>query len=130
MKPDPKFAFSTDITQEIPADPVLSFISARQEALWHAARLLGGYESARLVDRCIELLTLDRRVTTRTRFMLDQILALLSLEKVDDPDLPYMWHFAVIDPVDPVVEEICLLTDELRHALERRDVEFNLRPVA
>lgn len=130
MKLDPKSAFSPEITQGIPADSVCSFISAHQEGLWHAARLLGGYESARLVDRCVELLAQDQRVRPRTAVMLSQILSLLSLDNVDDPDLPYVGFFAVIDPSDPVIEEICLLTDGLRHAMARGDAEPDLRDAA
>lgn len=130
MKQDLKFVFSTDAAQEIPAEPVTTFVFAHHEGLWHAARLLGGYESARLVDRCVDLLAQDRRVTPRTAVMLDQILSLLSLDKVDDPNLPYMGYFAVIDPLDPVVEEICLLTDGLRHARAQTVGDANLRPVA
>jgi hypothetical protein len=130
MKLEPKSAFSPEITQEIPADPVFSFINAHQEGLWHAARLLGGYESARLVDRCVELLEQDRFVTPRTRIMLHQILAILALDLVDDANRPYMGYFAVIDPLDPIVEEICLLTDGLRHALASTDVESGLRNAA
>ena len=123
MKLDPRSIFSPDLAQDITADPILCYVSAHQEGLWHAARLLGGYESARLVDRCVEVLAQDRCVTPRTLVMLDQILALLSLDKVDDPNLPYMGYFALIDPLDPVVAEICLLTDRLRDALERADGE-------
>lgn len=130
MKLDPKSAFSSDIVQEIPADPVLPFVVAHQEGLWHAARLLGGYESARLVDRCVELLLQEQRVTPRTAVMLRQILSVLSLDATDDPNLPYMGFFALIDPNDPVVEEICLLTDGLHHALAQLVDEADLRPVA
>jgi len=38
-----------------------------------------------------------------------------------------MGHFAVLDPL---VEEICLLTDGLRHALARKDEEPHVRRVA
>lgn len=120
MKIDPKSTFSRDLSPEIPADPVLSFVSTHHQGLWHAARLLGGYDSARLVDRCVELLAQDRCLTPRTRIMLGQILAVLSLEQVDDPALPYMGYFAVIDPKDPVVDEICLLADGMRDALVQR----------
>ena len=130
MKPDPKFVFSTDDAQEVPVDPVLAFFSSHYEGIWHAARLLGGYESARLVDRCAELLTQDQRVTNKARVMLDQILSILSLDRVEDPNLPYMGHFALIDPLDPVVEEICLLTDGLCHVLALRDHPDDLRRVA
>lgn len=121
MKLDPKSTFSPELSQEIPTDALVSFVFEHHEGLWNAARLLGGFESARLVDRCAELLAGEGRLTSRTRTMLGQILSVLSLEQVEDPNLPYMWHFAVIDPLDPVVEEICLLTDELRDALERVD---------
>jgi len=123
MKLDPNSTFTPDLAQDIPSDPALRFMSGHYEGLWNAARLLGGYESARLVDRCAELLAQDRYVTPRTRIMLDQILAVLSLEKVDDPDLPFSGFFALIQPFDPVVEEICLLTDRLRDVLERADVD-------
>ncbi len=130
MRLESKTAFCRNIAHEIPADPILFFVSEQCEGLWHAARLLGGYESARLVDRCVELLAEDGCLTPRTWTMLGQILALLSLDYVDDPDLPYMGYFAVIDPRDPVVEEICFLTDGLRHALENVDVGADLRSVA
>ncbi len=85
MKLDPQSAFSSNIVQEIPADPVWSFVLAHHEGFWNAARFLGGHESARLVDRCVELLAQVRRATPRTEVMLDQTLAVLSLERVDDP---------------------------------------------
>lgn len=97
--------------------PVMAFFSTSHLAIWHAARLLGGYESARLVDRCIGALERDQALTNRVQIMLDQIVDILTLEQVDDPDQPYMGYFAAIDPGDPVVEEICLLTDALRDAM-------------
>ena len=126
MKLDPNSTFTPDPKEDIPADPIFVFVSVHHEGLWHAARLLGGYESARLVDRCVELLEQDRVVTPRTRIMLDQILAVLALDLVDDPNRPYMGYFALIDPLDPVVEEICVLTDGLRHAPVRVDAEPGL----
>ena len=38
--------------QDFAAIPVLKFMSEMHDALWHAARLLGGYETSRLVDKC------------------------------------------------------------------------------
>jgi len=130
MKLDPKSVFSSEIVEEISANPVLSFVMAHQGALWHAARLLGGYESARLVDRCVELLLQELCVTPRTAVMLRQILAVLSLDDTDDPNLPFMGYFALIEPNDPVVEEICLLTDGLRGALAQLVGDTDLRTVA
>lgn len=121
MKLDPTSIFSPNHAQCISSDPVLRFVSTHQDGIWHAVRLLGGCESARLVEQCVEHLGQDRRLTPRTRIMLGQILSVLSLEKVDNPDLPYMGFFAVIDPSDPVVEEICLLTDGLGTAIAEYD---------
>ncbi|TMV14585.1 hypothetical protein [Arenibacterium halophilum] len=113
-----------------PMNAILSFVSEHYEALWHAARLLGGYDSARLVDRCLERLTEDQTVTPRARIMLLQIMELLSLEQVDDPGQPYMGYFAAIDPCDPVVEEICLLTDQMREVLCASGIEADMEEMA
>ena len=128
MKLDPKSAFTPGLDQNVRADPILVFVSKRHEALWSAARLLGGSHSARLVDRCVQALRDDRCVTRRTRIMLGQILAVLSLDHADDPDLPYMEYFLAIDPSDPLVDEIYLLTDELRGALEDADMDHPQAP--
>lgn len=130
MKLDPKSVLSAEIVQEIPADPVLTFVVDHQEGLWHAARLLGGYDSARLVDRCVELLLQEQCVTPRTAVMLRQIQSVLSLDKTDDPNLPYMGFFAPIDPSDPVVEEICLLMDGLHHVVSQMVGYADLQPAA
>lgn len=117
MKMEPKSAFGGDKPQSASSEPVLLYFNAHYQGLWYAAHRLGGCETARLVDQCAELLMHDQCLTRRTRIMLDQILSVLSLENVDHPELPYMDYFAAIDPLDPLVEEICLLTDGLRHAL-------------
>jgi hypothetical protein len=121
MKFDPKTTFTSAEPQEFSADPICTFVSAHYEGLWHAARLLGGYEAARLVDHCRERLISDGVPTSCTRLMLGQILVILSLEMVGDPMSSYTAHFAAIDPLDPVVEEICLLTDGLRDVLDCAD---------
>lgn len=106
---------------EFAAVPVLSFFEKHQSALWHAARLLGGYDASRLVDRCAERLEAERAVNPRVRMMLGQLLALLTLEHVHDPDRPQMGFFALIDPCDPVVAEICLLSDGLTDAMAQAE---------
>lgn len=117
MTMEPKSAFRGNKPQSAYPEPLLLYFTDHYEGLWHAAQRLGGCETARLVDRCAELLMHDQCLTRRTRIMLDQILSVLSFENVDHPELPYMEYFAAIDPLDPLVEEICLLTDGLRHAL-------------
>ena len=62
--------------------PVASFVIQHHAALWHAARILGGYEHARLVDRLVEGLHSDPRLRKRGRIMLEQLVELLTLENV------------------------------------------------
>ena len=104
--------------QQFAAKPVIALFKKSHSEIWHSARLLGGFEASRLVDQCVGALEQDAAITNRVRIMLDQILKMLSLDEVDDPNQHFMAYFAVIDPLDPVVEEICLLTDSLRAAIE------------
>ncbi|ABG33490.1 hypothetical protein [Roseobacter denitrificans] len=53
-----------------------------------------------------------------------QLLEILSLEHVHDTSRPDASYFAAIDPADPTVEEICLVTDRLRCALQRAGVSL------
>lgn len=100
---------------------VHAFFDRNQDSLRHSARLLGGYESMRLVDRIHESLQSDVNISRRTWLALNTLRDLLHLENVGDPDRPEMGFFAVIDPNDPVVEEICLLTDGLNAAIAEWD---------
>lgn len=99
------------------AKPILAFFAEKHLELWHAARLLGGYDASRIVDKCVARLEALNCLDNQVMIMLDQILSTLSLEEVDDPDKQFMGFFAAIDPSDPAVEEICLLTDGLRDAM-------------
>lgn len=117
MKLDPKSAFHGPAVHAPQSLTLHGFFALHRDRLWQAARLLGGYESTRLVDRCADLLERHEGVTARTRLMAGQILSLLSLERVHDQELPYMGFFAEIDPADPVVIDICLLCNGLEGAL-------------
>ncbi len=110
----------TRVEDQTAAAPILAFIGEHQSALWHAARLIGGYEQARLVDRLVDTLQQERSVTRRVRIMIDQLLALLALDPVDDGTCT-CGFFVPIDPEDPAVAEICLLTDGLRDAVDEVD---------
>ena len=103
---------------EFAAKPILDLFQKKYGELWHAARLLGGYDASRMVDKCAARLEQQGMVDNQSAILLKQVLDILALEEADDPDKPYMGFFAAIDPRDPVVAEICLLTDQLREALE------------
>lgn len=100
-----------------PALPVHAYFEQNSEALRHAARLLGGYDAMQGVDRIYAALKADGNISRRTRLSLEALRDLLRLENVGDPDRVEMGFFAVIDPSDPVVEEICVLTDGLDSAI-------------
>ena len=106
---------------EFAVKPVLSLFAHKHSALWHSTRLLGGYEAARLVDRCVALLEQEHALNDRTCLMLKQILSILSLDEGAELNKHYMGFFAVIDPFDPVLEEIRLLRDELSFAIDEAE---------
>ncbi len=112
------FKLSTRDDQPDCAACVRHYMGAHRDALWHAARLLGGYEAARNVGHIAEALERQVPISRRTKRRLEDLLDLLRLENVGDPDRVEMGHFAVIDPSDPVVAEICLLTDGLALAFD------------
>ena len=100
-----------------PAVPVRRFVADHYDALWHAARLLGGYEAAREVGHLATALANEPTLSRSTGRRLHALLDLLMLENVGDPERVEMGFFAVIDPSDPCVEEICLLADGLAEAV-------------
>jgi len=93
------------------------FFEKYRDALRNAARLLGGREAINLVDEIIDALSRNHDLTRRTIECLHDLEAVLALDHVGDPDRAESGYFAEIDILDPVVEEICFLTDGLRSAL-------------
>ncbi|WP_281968660.1 hypothetical protein [Roseovarius nanhaiticus] len=97
--------------------PIQQFFEEHSAALRNAARLLGGGEGISLVDEIVDALSRDDDLPRRTIGLLHELEDLLALEHVGDPDRSESEHFAAIDIFDPVVEEICLLTDGLNSAI-------------
>ncbi|MGX0977213.1 succinate dehydrogenase/fumarate reductase flavoprotein subunit [Roseovarius sp. MBR-51] len=104
------------------ASPDLSalrqFFEEYQDGLATAAELLAGKRGRRVVNTIMEGLGLDGALTRATWNALRDLLGILTLENVHDEDREEAALFAAIDPADPVVEEICLLSDGLRRLLE------------
>jgi hypothetical protein len=82
-----------------------------------AADLLGGPDHVAAVDEIVDRLKAEPVPSRRTLRLLDELLMLLSLELITDLESPEAAMFGLVDPADPVVAEICLLTDRLREVL-------------
>ncbi|SIO39496.1 hypothetical protein SAMN05444722_1862 [Rhodovulum sp. ES.010] len=101
-----------------------AFVESHGSALHAAAGLLGGKTAARAVVELSERLAREPRPTRRTRQLAMDVLGVLALVNVHDDTRPEAGRFAMLDPSDPRVEDICLLTDGLLDAV-RADVTFD-----
>lgn len=99
--------------------PHTAFVLANAAAICSSASLLSGPIAEARVHRLIDDVSLASPLTSRLQRELDVLEDLLSLENVQDLDSVEAECFALIDPSDPVVEEICLLLDGLRQARAR-----------
>ncbi|WP_424940105.1 hypothetical protein [Aliiroseovarius sp. S253] len=97
---------------------LLIFLYDRYEAVQNAAFLLGGREALKRVQHLVEHLRTTRQLNRHTKIDLIEIHKVLSLQYVGDPQKVETSLFADLEPDDPVVEEICVLTDELTTHLE------------
>ena len=102
---------------------VRAFVQEHREALRHAAELLAGRRGAALANRIAEDLSDASTLNRRCRRDLEDLLDILALQNVDDPESEEAASFAAINPASPVVEEICLLTDALRDVLALADTD-------
>ena len=93
------------------------FIADHSEALAHSAALLAGRRGARIVSDIIDGLSGDRPLTRRLRLRLFELRGILALEHAHDDVHGDTDHCAFLDPEDPVIDEICLLTDQYSDAL-------------
>ncbi len=62
----------------------------------------------------------DDRVRSLVAIWIDDLSDILALEHVHVIGSEEEARFAAIDPSDPVVEELCLLTDQLTDAIAAR----------
>jgi hypothetical protein len=106
---------------DVPSD-LNRFIDSHQDALYDAAALLAGGRGIHLVARIVDGMSDQEGLTMRTIRALNDLLHILALENVDDLTRPESHFFAAIDPSEPIVEEICLLTDELAAIISDMDI--------
>ncbi|OAN93423.1 hypothetical protein A8B74_16835 [Sulfitobacter geojensis] len=88
------------------------------EALGHAAVLLGGRRGARLINAVREALDHQGPLTGRLRRQLLELRNLLFLEYAYNDDWGDGTGFALLELDDPIVPEICVLADGLEQALQ------------
>ncbi|MBP0483839.1 hypothetical protein [Sagittula salina] len=93
-----------------------AFILSNATALCSAAMLLGGRDAEARVQRLIDFMCVSPCTTSHMRRELDAMESLLGLDHVHDLDRIEAERFAAIDPMSPVIEEICLLLEGLREA--------------
>lgn len=107
------------ISQLHPATTMLlAWVFQHHDALLNASMLLGGRAAHRRTARLLAELLANSEVTRRIVCELSQLHALLTLERVNDPDSEEAIFFAAIDPADPVVYDLCALADGLGDRLE------------
>jgi len=89
------------------------FLSHNYEGLQNATLLLGGRLALKRVQCLVDNLSSKRELTRRAKLELVALHQLLTLQNVGPLDRIETELFSEIDPADPVVEDICLLADEL-----------------
>ena len=97
------------------------FLSENNEGLQNAALVLGGGLALKRVQYLLDPLSTSRELNRRARLDLVALHQLFTLEYVGDPEKLETALFAEIDPSDPMVEEICLLTDKLEDHMRTID---------
>lgn len=93
------------------------FLATNSDGLGHAAVLLAGRRGARLVNAVRDGLGQPGRLTRRMRRLLLELRDILFLEHAHDEYWEDAGCFALLEPDDPAVPEICLLADGLEVAL-------------
>lgn len=105
---------------------LLEFLYAQNAALQNAAYLLGGAPELRRTQSLLDRLSSTQHLSRKSRQDLVSLYYLLALENVGHQDTFETARFAELDPEDPVAEELCLLTDSLRHHMDAIEREVAL----
>lgn len=112
ITPDPKL-----IKCQAREQAFRAYFQDNDEALGHAALLIGGRRGARLINAVREALDRQGPFTRRLRCQLLELRNLLFLEYAYNDDWGDGPDLALLEPDDPIVPEICLLADGLEQAL-------------
>lgn len=96
---------------------VQKFMSTHGAALINVSPLLGGQKAERKTLQLLGDIRDAQTLSKPIRRGLVSLHQLLTLEHDTDLDWVEIGFFACIDPMDPVVHELCLLTDNLHELL-------------
>lgn len=100
-----------------------AFLHAHASALQNASWILGGENASKRVTALLGDLSEPVSLTRRLARELEWLEQLLTLELTTEIDSVEAASFAAIDPMDPVVSEICLLTDGYINHIEALKAE-------
>jgi hypothetical protein len=107
-----------DLRHAVPAhrSPIHEFVAQNWPALRNAAALLGGQRATQEADRLFDDLATHATIGIHARRRLERMMRRLELDEdiVSDNIL-----LNVIDPSDPIIDELCLLADGLRNSSEQ-----------
>lgn len=101
-----------------PLKDLREFFQDRSEALQNSAARLGGQPALRCVHALMDDLAIQPRMTRSMKSNFAKLQDVLTLEHVHDVNSLEAGLFADVDPASPFVEEICLLSDELKGIIE------------
>jgi len=95
--------------------PVHEFVEQNWPALRNAASFLGGQRAAQEADRLFDDLANHATIGIHTKRRLERMMRRLELDEdiVNESVL-----LELINQLDPVVDQLCLLADGLRHACD------------
>lgn len=105
---------------------LLTFLAEHNEGLQNAALVLGGSWALRRVQHLLDHLSSTGELNRRARLDLVALHQVLTLQYVGDPERIETMLFAGIDPMDPMVEDICLLSDQLEDHMRAIDAACDL----
>jgi hypothetical protein len=93
--------------------PIHAFVEQNWPALRNAAELLGGRRAIQEVERLFDDLSRSLKIGIHAQRRIDRLVRLLEL---DDEVVSDNYWVHCINPTDPIVAELCLLLDGLKHA--------------
>ena len=105
---------------------LLEFLSENNAGVQNAALVLGGPRALKRVQYMLDFLGNTKELTRQVRLDLVALHQLFSLKNVGEPDRIETVMFAEIDPADALVEDICLLTDQLEGHMRAIDAASDL----